>query len=138
MSSLISIIVPIYNAERYLVGCIESILAQTYKNIQVILVNDGSTDNSLKICNLYKSLDSRVIVIDKLNEGVSATRNLGLQVAKGDYIGFVDSDDHIEKNMYEVLLNKIKRDRSDLCAMSSYTINNYTGNSNLVSNIEAL
>jgi len=125
MNSLISVIVPIYNAEKYLSQCIESILSQTYKNLEIILINDGSLDNSLNICNYYKSLDDRIIVIDKPNEGVSATRNLGIKLAKGDYIGFVDSDDYIEKNMYEVLLTQIKNDKTEVCAMVPYTINDY-------------
>jgi len=123
MISLISVIVPIYNTEKYLPKCIESILTQTYKNIELILINDGSTDNSLNICNYYKYLDSRIIVIDKPNEGVSATRNLGIKIAKGDYIGFVDSDDYIEDNMYEVLLTQIETNKSLVCVMPSYTVN---------------
>ncbi|PKM49073.1 MAG: glycosyl transferase [Firmicutes bacterium HGW-Firmicutes-7] len=125
MDSLISIIVPIYNAEKYLSECIESILCQTYKNIQLILINDGSTDNSLDICNYYKAIDNRILVIDKPNEGVSATRNLGIKLAEGEYIGFVDSDDYIEENMYEVLLNQIENDKSQVCVMISYTINSF-------------
>ncbi len=125
MDSLISIIVPIYNAEKYLPECIESILSQTYKNLQVILVNDGSTDNSLNICNHYKSLDNRILVRNKPNEGVSLARNLGIRLAEGDYIGFVDSDDCIEENMYEVLLNRIINDGSQACTMTSYTIRSF-------------
>ena len=123
MNNLISVIVPIYNSEKYLPKCIESILSQTYKNLELILINDGSTDNSLNICNYYKSLDNRIIVIDKPNEGVSATRNLGIKIAKGDYLGFVDSDDYIEDNMYEVLLTQIETDKSQICVMTSYTVN---------------
>lgn len=123
MDPLISILVPVYNAEKFLVECIESILRQTYRNIQLILINDGSIDNSLSICNYYKYIDSRVLVIDKPNSGVSATRNLGLSVAEGDFIGFVDSDDFIEENMYEELLKRMIEDDSDLCAMTAYTIN---------------
>ena len=125
MEPLISIIVPVYNTEKYLKECIESILNQTYKNIQLILVNDGSTDDSLNICKSYKQIDNRVLVIDKPNSGVSETRNFGISVANGDYIGFVDSDDYIEKVMYEILLNKIISDNSDLCAMIEYTINSF-------------
>lgn len=123
MDHLISIIVPVYNTDKFLKECIESILRQTYSNIQLILINDGSTDNSLKICNHYKSIDDRVLVIDKPNSGVSATRNLGLSVADGDYIGFVDSDDYIEESMYEELLKRMIEDNSDLCAMMACTIN---------------
>lgn len=143
MNSLISIVVPIYNAEKYLSECIKSILCQTYKNIQLILINDGSTDNSLDICNYYKAIDNRILVIDKPNEGISATRNLGIKLAEGEYIGFVDSDDYIEENMYEVLLNQIENDKSQVCAMTSYTINSFekyksTYKNNIISGNEAL
>jgi len=143
MNGLISIIVPIYNAEKYLSECIESILSQTHKNIQLILINDGSTDNSLNICNHYKNIDNRILVLDKSNEGVSATRNLGIKLAEGDYIGFVDSDDYVEENMYEVLLNQIENDKSQVCAMTSYTINSFEKyksiyKNNMVSGNEAL
>ena len=107
--------------------CIESILAQTHTDLQIILVNDGSTDGSLKVCNYYASIDSRIRVIDKQNGGVSAARNCGIRVAEGDYIGFVDSDDYIEKSMFQVLLNRIIDDNSQLCAMTSYTVNKLGG-----------
>lgn len=102
----ISIIVPIYNTEKYLPKCIESLIAQTYKNIEIILVNDGSKDNSIDICREYEQKDNRIIVIDKINEGVSIARNTGIEKASGKYIGFMDPDDWIEPNMYERLYNK--------------------------------
>ena len=95
MNKLISVIVPVYNAEKYLKECVESLINQTYINLEIILINDGSTDNSIQICNEYADYDSRIIVVDKLNEGVSKTRNLGIEIAKGDFITFVDSDDYI-------------------------------------------
>lgn len=104
MEELISIIVPIYNVEKYLKKCIDSILNQTYKNLEIILVNDGSTDNSYSICNEYSKKDKRVIVVNKKNGGLSDARNHGLKVANGEYIGFVDSDDYINKHMYENLM----------------------------------
>lgn len=97
----ISIIVPIYNSENDLDQCIESIVNQTYKNLEIILVNDGSTDNSVNICKNWEANDSRIILIDKQNEGVAKTRNEGLKIATGDYIGFVDHDDFIEPEMYK-------------------------------------
>lgn len=104
-SPKISIIVPIYNTEKYLRTCIESILNQTYQNIEVILVNDDSPDNCGQICENYKIKDDRIVVIHQKNKGLSGARNSGLDVANGDYIGFVDSDDWIGKEMYEVMLN---------------------------------
>ncbi|MDU4862754.1 MAG: glycosyltransferase [Terrisporobacter othiniensis] len=99
----ISVVVPIYNTQEYLVRCIESVLNQTFKDIEIILVNDGSTDESGIICNQYSEKYKNVKVIHKLNGGLSDARNEGIKVATGDYIGFVDSDDIIEKEMYKVL-----------------------------------
>lgn len=101
---LISIIVPVYNVEIYLSQCIDSIIKQTYANIEIILVDDGSTDNSGIICDEYKKKDNRIVVIHKTNGGLSDARNAGMKIASGDWIGFVDSDDYISLKMYEVLL----------------------------------
>ena len=111
---LISIIVPIYNCERYLSRCIESIINQEYKNLEIILINDGSTDSSKNICEKYAKQDNRIVLINKLNSGVSSSRNLGLEIAKGDYIGFVDADDYIELNMYSLLYAKAKEEDADM------------------------
>lgn len=105
---MISIIVPIYNVEKYLEPCIESILASTYRDIELILVDDGSPDNCGRICDEYASKDNRIRVIHKQNGGISAARNAGLKVAKGEYIAFVDSDDKIHPNMIEWLLDAIQ------------------------------
>lgn len=94
--SLISIIIPVYNAEQYIAQCLESIISQTYKEIEILCINDGSSDNSIKILNEYKNKDSRIVVLDKENEGVSKTRNIGLKKAKGEYLMFVDADDWID------------------------------------------
>jgi glycosyltransferase involved in cell wall biosynthesis len=102
---LISIIIPVYNVEKHLNQCVSSVVNQTYKDIEIILVNDGSSDNSPRICDEWAEKDSRIRVIHKNNGGVSSARNTGLKVAKGDYIGFIDSDDYIDKNMYEKLLS---------------------------------
>lgn len=102
---LISIIIPVYNVEQYLGKCLDSVLAQTYKNLEIILVDDGSTDNSGTICDEYKKKDRRIRVIHQINQGVSAARNAGLNIATGSYIGFVDGDDWLELDMYEYLLN---------------------------------
>lgn len=119
---LISIVVPIYNSATYLEYCIESLSNQTYENLEIILVNDGSTDGSLDICNRYKILDERIIIIDQKNEGVSSARNNGINVAKGEFIGFVDSDDFIDKRMYEELFDKINLEKSQCAALINFTV----------------
>ena len=106
----ISIIVPVYNVENYLKNCIDSILNQTFKDFELILVNDGSTDNSLNICEDYKSIDDRIKIVNKKNGGLSSARNAGLDIATGEYIGFIDSDDYIHPQMYEILYNEIKNE----------------------------
>lgn len=108
----ISVIVPVYNVENYLRRCIDSLLNQTYRNLEIILVNDGSTDTSLQICNEYAQKDARITVINKPNGGLSSARNAGLDAATGDYIGFVDSDDYVGVEMYERLLAAIPDDTS--------------------------
>jgi glycosyltransferase involved in cell wall biosynthesis len=103
LSELISIIIPVYNAQNYIRRCLDSVLNQTYRNIEIILVNDGSNDNSGNICNEYLAKDCRIRVIHKNNGGVAAARNSGLKIAKGEYIGFIDNDDYIEPTMYATL-----------------------------------
>ena len=107
-TSLISIIIPVYNVEEYLRKCVDSVLAQTYKNLEIILVDDGSTDKSGQICDQYAQRENRVVVIHQTNAGVSAARNAGLRVAKGEYIGFVDADDYIASDMYSYLYDLIQ------------------------------
>lgn len=111
---LVSVIVPIYNVEKYLEKCIESILNQTYKNLEIILVNDGSTDNSYDICLKYKEKDSRVIIVNKSNGGLSSARNKGIECATGEYYLFVDSDDYISEYMIEKLLYSIHQYNADI------------------------
>lgn len=103
MEDLISIVVPIYNVENYLKKCVETIIGQTYKNLEIILVDDGSTDNSGKICDEMKEIDNRIRVIHKENGGLSDARNVGLDEAHGKYISFIDSDDYIDSNFIETL-----------------------------------
>jgi len=110
----ISIIVPVYNCEKYLKKCIDSIVAQTFKNIEIILVDDGSKDFSYDICKYYKEKDSRIILIHQKNCGAWSARNTGLSIATGRYIGFVDSDDYIENNMYEKLYNAAIQTDADI------------------------
>ena len=109
----ISVIVPIYNVAQYLKECIQSIVVQTYKNLEIILVNDGSTDDSGEICDLYAQNDERIIVIHKKNGGLVSARKAGLDVASGEYVGFVDGDDYIAPTFYEVLLNEIVQSNAD-------------------------
>ena len=106
-NDLISIVVPIYNVEKYLNRCIDSIINQTYKNIEIILVDDGSIDNSKMICDEYSNLDNRIVVIHKENGGLSSARNTGIDIAKGKYITFIDSDDFIELDYIEYLYSLI-------------------------------
>ena len=105
---LISVIIPVYNVEKYLRRCVDSVIGQTYKNLEIILVNDGSTDSSGEICDEYKAKDNRIIVINQENRGLSGARNTGIENAKGDYISFIDSDDWIKDDTYQYCISKIK------------------------------
>ncbi len=118
----ISIIVPIYNVEKYLRKCIDSILAQTFNDFELILVDDGSPDNCGKICDEYAQKDSRIVVVHKENGGVSTARNAGLTAAKGDYIGWVDGDDFIHPEMYEILFEVMSKESADIvqCSKSDF------------------
>lgn len=105
LGKLISIIVPVYNSEKTLCRCVDSILAQTYQNFELILIDDGSIDQSGKICDDYVRLDSRVRVFHKKNGGVSAARNVGLDNAKGTWLTFIDSDDYIQENYLSYIIS---------------------------------
>ena len=113
-TNLISVIVPAYNIAEYLPRCLDSILNQTYNNLEVIVISDGSTDGTDNIIKRYAEKDKRIVPVFKKNSGVSDTRNKGLEIAKGDYIGFVDGDDYIEPEMYEVLLNNLIENDADI------------------------
>ena len=119
----ISIIVPVYNVEKYVEKCIQSLINQSYKNIEIILVDDGSNDRSNKIIDEYAKVDSRILTIHQKNKGVSAARNAGLKVATGEYVGFVDPDDYVDYQMYETMLKIIELNMSDLavCGFSKVT-----------------
>ena len=120
---LISIIIPIYKLEKYLDRCIESIVNQTYRNLEIILVDDGSPDRCPSICDEWAEKDSRIKVIHKENGGVSSARNAGLDIAKGDYIGFVDGDDYIRADMYKTLFDEVSKNNCDI-VVCSYQMNN--------------
>lgn len=112
--SVISIIVPVYNVEKYLDRCIKSILEQTFKDFELILIDDGSTDGSGKMCDEYLKMDSRIKVVHKENGGQGSARNVGIEMASGEYIGFVDSDDYIDADMYELLYNNLVKENADM------------------------
>lgn len=110
----ISVVVPVYNSAPYLEQCLGSILAQTYTNLEVVAVNDGSTDDSLKILHDLAEKDSRVVIISQNNSGVSSARNAGLQIATGEWISFIDSDDELEPDMYETLMDLTRKHEADI------------------------
>lgn len=114
---LISVVVPVYNVEKYLKRCVDSILKQTYKDLDIILVDDGSSDNSGKICDKYKEKYNNIQVIHQKNQGLSMARNNGIKMAKGSYITFVDSDDWLKENMVELLFNAIKEHKADIASV---------------------
>ena len=118
MNELISIIVPCYNSEKYLERCVYSLINQTIKNIEIILINDGSTDKTGELCEYYANLDKRIKVIHKKNEGVAYARNTGIDFATGKYIGFVDSDDFVELDMYEILYSAMISNDADISQCS--------------------
>lgn len=114
----VSIILPVYNGEKYLNRCIKTIISQTYKNIELIIINDGSTDNTKQICEEYSKVDSRVVVINKENEGVSKARNIGLEIARGKYVTFVDADDWIDIHTYENTIKIMEEKDIDILKFS--------------------
>ena len=109
----ISVIVPVYNVEQYLPRCVESILAQTYENLEILLVDDGTKDNSGAICDAYARQDARVKAIHKKNGGLSSARNAGIDASTGEYLSFVDSDDWIEPDMYEKMMALMEKYRGE-------------------------
>jgi len=117
---MVSVIIPIYNTEEYLTDCIDSVLYQTHNIIEILLVDDGSIDKSLKICEAYASEDSRIAVIHKKNGGVSSARNVGLIAAKGEFICFVDSDDYLEPFFLEKLLDCFNTEKTLMCVSNKY------------------
>lgn len=124
MKPLVSVVVPIYNSGKYLRRCLDSLIIQTYGSIEIILVNDGSTDSSPAICDEYAAKDSRIKVIHKSNAGVSEARNTGLDAATGIYIHFTDSDDWLESNAYEILVNVAEYKLCDVVRYNAYNSSN--------------
>lgn len=126
MKVLVSAIVPVYNSEKFLEVCIQSLKNQTLNDIEMIFINDGSTDNSLEILEKYQKLDNRIIIINQENKGPSVARNAGLRIAKGEYISFIDSDDWINENMYQEMYQNAQENNSDavICDMKLIGKNN--------------
>lgn len=118
MNPLISVIVPIYNVEKYLARCVDSIVNQTYKNLEIILVDDGSPDRCPQMCDDYAEKDSRIKVVHKKNGGLSDARNAGMAVATGEYISFIDSDDYVSDDFFECLLDVMNKENSDIAECS--------------------
>ena len=116
MEGRISVIIPVYKVEDYLDECVRSVVSQTYANLEIILVDDGSPDSCPFLCDQWADKDSRIKVIHKENGGLSDARNAGIDIAEGDYIAFVDSDDWIRPDMYEKMLTALKRENADICA----------------------
>ncbi|WP_138752510.1 glycosyltransferase [Paenibacillus sinopodophylli] len=122
MTIKVSVIIPVYNAEAYLAECIESLLNQTIQACEFIFINDGSADNSVSIIQKYGQQDTRIILVEQMNQGVSAARNAGLKVASGAYIGFVDADDYVEADMFERLYTAADRDGSEIMVSNFGTV----------------
>lgn len=118
----ISIIVPVYNAEKFLPQCLESLLAQTFQDIEMILVNDGSTDSSLEICEKYAKIDHRITILSKDNEGVAKARRDGIMKASAEYISFIDSDDYYEPDFCEKMFSRIRKTDADLVECDYYSV----------------
>lgn len=125
MSTLISIIVPVYNVKAYLNQCVNSLLKQTYQEFEVILVDDGSTDGSSQICEQYVGMDVRIQVIHQENQGPAVARNTGIEIAKGDYLMFVDADDYISEDCLLMMMKTAEEYRSDFVASQFVTVKNF-------------
>ena len=127
MGKKVSVIVPVYNAEKYLKKCLQSLVEQTLSDIEIICINDGSTDNSLSIIEQFAKSDSRIKIITTQNRGQSQARNKGLEIAKGEYTGFLDSDDYADTTMFEKLYTAAKQNDSDVVMCGVYILNEKTG-----------
>ncbi len=127
MGKKVSVIVPVYNAEKYLKKCLQSLVEQTLSDIEIICINDGSTDNSLSIIEQFAKSDSRIKIITTQNRGQSLARNKGLEIAKGEYTGFLDSDDYADTTMFEKLYTAAKQNDSDVVMCGVYILNEKTG-----------
>ena len=123
---LVSVIIPVYNVEKYLRQCLDSVINQTLKDIEIICVDDGSTDNSLNILKEYKEKDNRIIILQQQNQYAGVARNNGLKIAKGKYLSFLDSDDWFDLNMLKEMVDRAEKDQSDIVICGWYNYNNKT------------
>lgn len=128
---LVSVIIPIYNVEQFLSRCLDSVINQTYKNLEIILVNDGSSDNSLEICEDYAKKDNRIKIVNKNNGGLSSARNAGLDICKGKYISFIDSDDWVSLDYIDILYENIVDNEADISIVDFITKTDSNNNSNI-------
>lgn len=129
MDALVSVIIPVYNAERFLKECIQSVCNQTYRNLEILIINDGSSDDTHSIIDEYANIDSRIRSFSKVNSGPSDTRNTGLETATGDYVSFVDADDWIAVNMIESMVREMNEKKSDLVVCEVNQFSNDPGDS---------
>ncbi len=134
MSQIISIIVPVYNVEKYLDECIKSIVNQSYKDLEIILVNDGSTDGSLAICETWGERDGRIKIISQENAGLSAARNTGLSAATGEYVYFVDSDDYISSELCERSIDRLRETKADIACFDIMRVDDAGNNRGMIEN----
>lgn len=122
----ISVIIPVYRVEQYLARCLDSVIHNTYRNIEIICVNDGSPDNSLQILNAYAERDSRIVVVSQKNGGLSSARNTGIRYATGEYVTFIDSDDWIHPNFFEILIDSIRTEMADVAICGFNQVEQYS------------
>ena len=127
MNSVVSIIVPVYNVEKYLERCLDSLVKQTYKNLEIILIDDGSTDKSMSLLKKYGDCDKRIKIFNQTNKGAAIARNYGLSIANGDYVIFLDSDDFFEKDLIEISLKEAEKYNSDIVIFRAESFDNLTG-----------
>lgn len=132
MKSLISIIIPAYNAGVSISRCIDSIINQTYNNLEIIIINDGSDDNTAEVCMKYVEIDKRIKYIEQNNLGVSEARNRGIEESTGEYITFIDADDYFDLNFCSKMIDCIKKEQSDICICMNYNVLEYMGNDGVV------
>ena len=133
MCGKISVIVPVYNNEKYLDKCINSVLKQTYKNLEIIIIDDGSTDSSLDICKRFKETDSRIIIFHQDKSGPSCARNTGIKISTGEFLAFVDGDDWIEETVYQSMIENTEKEKADIAFCGHFVDNEKSGKQTVIS-----